>query len=58
MNKEEVERCKKLLHEAEQQSRKLDLLLAQSERQSEKLKDLEDSKPSTSNRKYKRKSPK
>lgn len=42
------ENDKKLLHEAKQQSRKLDLLLAESERQAERLKKLQDSsKPSS-----------
>lgn len=35
---------KNVLHEAIQQGRKLDLLLAESDRQSERLRELEDSK--------------
>lgn len=51
MDKEAKEKGKKLLHEAQQQSRKLDLLLAQSERQAERIKELQDSKSSTSKHK-------
>lgn len=48
MDKEAKEREKKLLQETKQQSRKLDLLLAEAERQAEKLKCLQDSyKPSS-----------
>lgn len=55
MDKEAKE--KKILHEAKQQSRKLDLLLAESERQAERLKNLQDSKSSVSKSKLS-KSPK
>lgn len=48
MDKEAKEREKRLLHEAKQQTRKLDLLLAENERQAKRLKELEDSfKPSS-----------
>ncbi|WJG71439.1 hypothetical protein [Spiroplasma ixodetis] len=43
----EKEKTAKLLHDVEQESRKLDLLLAESERQAERLKKLQhSSKPS------------
>ncbi|BET38777.1 hypothetical protein SAP269_13660 [Spiroplasma ixodetis] len=57
MDKEAKEKEKKILHEAKQQSRKLDLLLAESERQAERLKNLQDSKSSVSKSKLS-KSPK
>jgi len=48
MDKEECNENKILLHAAKQQSRKLDLLIAKTERQAEKLKSLQDSsKPSS-----------
>lgn len=58
MDKEAKEKEKKLLYEAKQQSRKLDLLLAESERQAERLKNLQDSKSSVSKSTKLSKSPK
>lgn len=57
MDKATKEKQKNLLFTEKQNSRKLDLLLAESERQAERLKNLKDSK--LSGRKFKRsKSPK
>ncbi|WP_342276056.1 hypothetical protein [Spiroplasma endosymbiont of Nebria brevicollis] len=50
MNKESEER-KKFLHKLKQQNRKIDLLAADCERQSEKIKSLQNSQPSTSKHK-------
>lgn len=51
MADEEIEKAAKLLHEATQQGRKLDLLLAEVERQSERLHDFEESRLAKTKRK-------
>ena len=47
----DVEKSDNILHEAKQQSRKLDLLLAEADRQRERIEKLEDSKLAIKRRK-------